>query len=488
MKATDTPDKVLKYWAVSAADPANVNVIPENSPGTPGRASFDQGFPPETMVPIGAGGTPPFGQDENGILRFVTRIEQWANAGGLFGYDATFSTAIGGYPKGAILNSALANGAYWISTTDDNVTNPDSSGAGWVTFTPLALTSADTGTKNAVAIAILPNAPNAFFVGRPVTVQKGSATNDGPVTINYNTNGALPVVHPDGSALTGGELPGNGYFTGVLDSSGNFELLSGSSGRQRLANNLTLYVNGSTGDNTNDGLTTGTAFATTQRAWDVVFTNYDLNGFQVSVSIADFAYTSGVTANGRLVGSKTPNSMRFFSASGNAAACTFTAANNTFNASDGSEYSIQDIKISSTGANGINVSGFGRIDIISGVIFGACSSSHIAVQSLGRVNVNGDYTISGNAVSHYNEATNGVITVTPPSATVITVSGTPAFTQFALVQMGAQLLFSNTTFSGSATGQRYLATLGGVINTNGGGANFLPGNSAGSVTPGGQYA
>jgi hypothetical protein len=43
------------------------------------------------------------------------------------------------------------------------------------------------------------------------------------------------------------------------------------------------------------------------------------------------------------------------------------------------------------------------------------------------------------------------------------------------------------TYSGAATGSRYGAALNGVIQTNGGGATYFPGNSAGSTSVGGQY-
>jgi hypothetical protein len=46
-------------------------------------------------------------------------------------YDATFQTAIGGYPIGAIVESLFENLLFYASTVDNNVTNPDTGGAGW---------------------------------------------------------------------------------------------------------------------------------------------------------------------------------------------------------------------------------------------------------------------------------------------------------------------------------------------------------------------
>jgi len=97
---------------------------------TPGAASLTDGFPPVNFVDPLAGGIPPFGQDMNGILYEITLAQQWAQAGGLPKYNATFSTAIGGYPNGAVLQKA-SNLGFWQSTVDNNVTNPDAAGAGW---------------------------------------------------------------------------------------------------------------------------------------------------------------------------------------------------------------------------------------------------------------------------------------------------------------------------------------------------------------------
>jgi hypothetical protein len=128
MQASNAPTKVPLPFANAGAK----NTIPTASQigVTPGAASLTDGFPPLTRTPIAAGGVPPSGQDMNGILNLISANTMWENAGGFYPYDATFSTAIGGYPKGAILAKATNNGL-WLSTVDNNVTNPDTGGAGW---------------------------------------------------------------------------------------------------------------------------------------------------------------------------------------------------------------------------------------------------------------------------------------------------------------------------------------------------------------------
>ena len=131
MKAIDIPSYFPKPFADSAGS-GYINPIPTASQIgiTDGAASLTDGFPPLTFTPKASGGVPPFGADFNGILNQTTAVARWIQAGGLSVYDATFSTAIGGYPSGAVLVRA-DGGGFWISTADDNTTDPDTGGAGW---------------------------------------------------------------------------------------------------------------------------------------------------------------------------------------------------------------------------------------------------------------------------------------------------------------------------------------------------------------------
>lgn len=125
MDSSSTPSKIQLPFANAGGK----RVIPIASQPAEA-ASFTDGFPPVTRTPIAAGGIPPNGLDMNGILFDITSIQQWQCAGGLFPYDSALSTQIGGYPKGARLINASANGI-WVNDVDNNVTNPDTGGAGW---------------------------------------------------------------------------------------------------------------------------------------------------------------------------------------------------------------------------------------------------------------------------------------------------------------------------------------------------------------------
>ncbi|MDN8598607.1 hypothetical protein Q0A17_04115 [Citrobacter sp. S2-9] len=127
--------------AVPFADQGTKNAIPvESQIGiTDGAASFTDGFPPLTMTPVVAGGIPPAGGDFNGILNAITQSVRWACAGGQYKYDDVFSTTVGGYPKGAMIQNP-AGDVIWLNTVDDNNTNPDN-GTGWIPAIRYGLTN-----------------------------------------------------------------------------------------------------------------------------------------------------------------------------------------------------------------------------------------------------------------------------------------------------------------------------------------------------------
>lgn len=129
MQLSDKPSQLTIPFANSGTRTAIPT--PSQIGITAGAASLTDGFPPLTRTPIAAGGVPPSGADMNGILYQMSAADRWANVGGGYPYDSTYATAIGGYPKGARLVRTDGIG-YWLNTTDNNATDPESGGSGWV--------------------------------------------------------------------------------------------------------------------------------------------------------------------------------------------------------------------------------------------------------------------------------------------------------------------------------------------------------------------
>lgn len=141
MLASAIPTKFTLAWGANAGGPY-IRAVPAASQiGIQnGAASLNDGFPPLCFSPVAAGGVPPFGQDFNGIYNQITAWLQWVQAGGgVPFYDAAFSAAIGGYPDGAMLQGTSGPGNFWISTVDNNTSDPDTGGANWTAFPGPAL-------------------------------------------------------------------------------------------------------------------------------------------------------------------------------------------------------------------------------------------------------------------------------------------------------------------------------------------------------------
>ena len=175
-----------------------------------GAASLTTGFVPLNFTAELQGGIPKDGRDENGILYQITAWLQWMNAGAPVGYDATFSAAIGGYPKGAILSSAT-NGGTWLSTVDNNVTDPDTGGAGWLAQSLGRLVDLQViTTAGSSTITAATAATNYIFIvqgggggGGGTAVTSGSQSAAGP----GGGSGSFAVARYPVSSFSGGVIP-----------------------------------------------------------------------------------------------------------------------------------------------------------------------------------------------------------------------------------------------------------------------------------------
>ena len=220
MQLSDQPDKI----PLAFAENGEKDVIPEGSSPFDGRASLNDGFPPPTRQALIDGGIPPNGLDMNGILWLATAINRWQSAGGFFAYDSVFATDsnVGGYPKGAMLVRADGSG-FWISTANDNTTDPDAGGAGWQPVNNIGVQSISMAGSN-VTLTALQAARDMIVVSGtlsanvnlifPTTVKSWIVTNNttGAYTITCKTasgtggvitQGASRVFYGDGTNLYG---------------------------------------------------------------------------------------------------------------------------------------------------------------------------------------------------------------------------------------------------------------------------------------------
>lgn len=204
MQSNNAPPKFNIAFA-SGAGSSFTRQIPQASQigVTNGAASLADGFPPSTFSPISAGGSWPFGQDFNGLLNQVTSWDRWFQAGGPVFFDAAFSTAIGGYPKGAELSSSATNGLVWINQIDNNTTNPDSGGTNWTPsqqWRAGTVTSVSGATVSGGTLII----PAQEWTAGNVSSVSGGTVAGGVLTIPAGQWNAGAVTNVVGATISGG--------------------------------------------------------------------------------------------------------------------------------------------------------------------------------------------------------------------------------------------------------------------------------------------
>ncbi|WP_137132757.1 phage tail protein [Rhizobium sp. FY34] len=335
------------------------------------------------------------------------------------------------------------------------------------------------GTANALTATLTP-APIALVAGLRFSAFV-PFVNLGPVTLDLNVLGAKNVVDRFGRGLSGGEMIGLVDF--VYDGT---KFWSSVANPPSLVANRPYYVNALTGNDSNSGLSASAAFATIQRAVDVV-SSLDLNGFVATISVANGAYSSFQTnrsASGgtiSIVGNNaSPQSVVVGGVSGSPGIIL---------AHDG--YTVSGF--TPQGAAGqSNISVFGASATVGTMYHVGTSGggAHIACGAGGSIFLTGSHIMAGGAaVGHLYAADSGVIRSASVLPTMIFATTALSFGAFVVATNGdINVLYASITGAGNAIGPRYAASLNGVINTNGSGENYYPGSLDGTKSTGGQYA
>lgn len=255
--------------------------------------------------------------------------------------------------------------------------------------------------------------------------------------------------------------------------------------RERVTSNRTYYV-ATTGSDSNTGLSPGVAFLTINHAIDVITNDLTVDeGVVITVSVASGTYTlTEMIMLHRIVGSGSVLVQGNTSTPGNVILTTSTAIGQFFYTESNLPYTIQGFRLQATGGSPIGIyvnTGrlrFGAMEFYTGL------SAHVKATNNGYIQAVSNYAIIGGADYHVLADSHGVIDI---SGLTISLSGTPAFaTAFAYADfMG--LLHAYSTYTGSATGDRYLVDHNSIIDVQGQSTSFLPGDHPGTQSNGGQY-
>lgn len=211
----------------------------------------------------------------------------------------------------------------------------------------------------------------------------------------------------------------------------------------------------------------------------------DLRGHDVVVAVADGAYNAPVRLRPYVGATADSNGVTI---RGN----TATPTNVTIDVSSGTcisgvatpPWQVEGFSLATSGTYCVSANRC-RV-VLSSMDFRASALAHMRANSNGEVVILTSYSISGGAAAHLRSEIGSSIFVA--TGITVTLNGTPNFSSGFVEAVLASVVGANSvTFSGAATGPRYYAAGNGVLNTSGAGANYFPGNAAGTVSSGGQY-
>lgn len=114
------------------ADNGIFQVIPDNK-AAEGRASFKEGFPTETQLPLASGGIAPSRPDFNGILYMLSAMAFWQQSGGQWVYNAAldYNTPAFVFHNGMLWWCKAPNGP---GTATPGAVEPGTNADYWIDF------------------------------------------------------------------------------------------------------------------------------------------------------------------------------------------------------------------------------------------------------------------------------------------------------------------------------------------------------------------
>jgi hypothetical protein len=276
--------------------------------------------------------------------------------------------------------------------------------------------------------------------------------------------------------------------------------------REVLTTDRTYYVR-TDGSDSNNGLTnnSGGAFLTIQKAIDVA-SSLDLSIYNVVIQIVDGTYIlSNSVVLKKLIGSGKGIIQGNSTTPSNVIIEGLTKSCFEIIGTKGTSWVIKDLKVQSTtsSSNTRACLFLSNADCdIDNIVFGAMpggsfSSRHVTTTNKSLLRIMGSYSITGSANMHLLSEVDSTIDFRDAEAIApitVTLTGTPSFSNGGFwwcASMGLINCFaggSGLSFSGSATGDRYIGYYRSLILTNGGSSTFLPGSSSGVLDATSTYA
>jgi hypothetical protein len=343
----------------------------------------------------------------------------------------------------------------------------------------------DIGVVNAAIVPLSP-IPDAYYAGMVVRF-KAKFAPTAATTLDAG-RGARSVVKSGGAVLQGSEWSIGDIITVTYEGVTQHWQLPPSPIAMLYAPK-DFYVNNATGNDSNDGLTAGSAFKTLQRAQDMTKV-YNLNGYTITIHVADGTYPAGVSG-GTINGT---GQIYYLGNTANPQACNVASTAGPAFAFQGAQtITIDGFSVSATGtqpgmpAAGVWAAG-SSIIICKAMNFHTCNNGQIIAEAGAVIGYSGPFTITGQSFAHLY-ALNGSSIRSGLYPSTLTVMNPVNLTYFMAASGNAQMLIGPIIVNNPANvyGYKFIAQVNAIIVSGGNSVSYYPGNVAGVLSTGGQY-
>lgn len=291
-----------------------------------------------------------------------------------------------------------------------------------------------------------------------------------PMTTNTSSGSPVDGQNPVYSATD------NSWHYGAASTTG--------AARPLLTSGLTLFV-ATTGNDSNPGTNISSPLLTIQAAVNKALA-YDFTTNNITVQIANGAYSGSVLAKGQVATADWKEQGGFLILHGNDASPTSVViTNSTTNhlvmASMGTRMLVQSLDLGSTNKMNESLldSQFFSYLGFSNVVMGPCgvNEAQLVAEANGTIEANGPYTVTAGGSAHALALGNGTIYIEQTA----TFTGTPVYSYSFARACNSGALFMTGPFNGTVTAPKYALSTGGTISTYGQGSadTILAGSSDG---------
>lgn len=389
-------------------------------------------------------------------------------------------------------------GQMWFNTTNStlNICTQITPSIVWTTMTTSVAGLSGAITAQQLQQSGLAPIASPTFTGIPSGPTPDGTQSQQLATVGYVSNNFPTSNSPTFTGIPSGPTP-DGTHSQQFATVGYVQSeIASVNVRIRLTANTSFFV-ATTGSDSNNGLSSGTAWATLQHAYNAIQQNYDLNGFTATINVAAGTYV-GVHMRNPIVGQNGPGFLEWAGVGATSIINADSSGVGAFYGSMGAQAYIHGFKVQNSNNSSVDFAptGWGiyadtSYFVVNNITFGGCGQTQLYAANHATIGVTGassTFAVTGNATAFCAAEISAYIGI-PDS--IVTFSNPVTYSSAVmLATLGGTLDIHGITYvnGSNVSGCRFVSDIFGAVTTQTNVTTTIPGTIAGSLNPSGAGA